>query len=260
MLREAGPVNPPCWRRGVRGCTTRDLDEPRPGNLDDAKPPPRQTTGLAAAFSCLYVPLDPEAATGIFSLVRPSGRPMRRREESGANGPSAPRPWCLPPTLPRPDFMTTVRYRAGAGSDCFPAYRLGGHGGQCPHRSRARRRSSSLSGGRCDATQSLLEPRAPASSCRAGAGATPPSRHASASCRPRARYRGGRGSSFRGFAARHYPTTVERGQRGETHQTPPAHRGRARRGRRAPRTSLQCRENVVHLARAREQLRELGTA
>jgi hypothetical protein len=44
-------------------------------------------------------------------------------------------------------------------------------------------------------------------------------------------YHGGRGSSFRGFAALHYPTTVERGPRGEAGQAPPVHRGRAGRGR-----------------------------
>ena len=72
-------------------------------------------------------------------------------------------------------------------------------------------------------------------------------------------YHGGRGSSFRGFAALHYPTTVERGQRGETGRAPPAHQGRAGEAGERPRTSLQCRENVVDLALAREQLRELST-
>jgi hypothetical protein len=151
-----------------------------------------------------------------------------------------------------------VVIRAGAGTDCFPAYGLGGHGGQCPPRSRARRRSA-----RCRAA--AAPPPEPAR-CPGlpllPAGWRPGRRRPGGTIRfvTAVRfYRGGRGSSFRSFAALHYPTTVERGRRGETGQAPPAHRGRGGEAAERPGTSLQCRENVVDLALGREQLRELST-
>ena len=46
------------------------------------------------------------------SRVRENRMPgsMRRREESGANGLSAPRRWRLPPTLPRPLALLASRF------------------------------------------------------------------------------------------------------------------------------------------------------
>ena len=111
---------------------------------------------------------------------RPSGPIPKRRwgdqlVPTEATALSSVRPLFLFPEAIQ--LYDRVVIRAGAGTDCFPAYGLGGHGGQCPPRSRARRRSARWSSGCCAATRACSMPRAPASSCRVATGTTSPGRH-----------------------------------------------------------------------------------
>jgi hypothetical protein len=145
--------------------------------------------------------------------------------------------------------------QAGAGSDCFSAYGLGGHGGQCPHR--AARGGDRLAVERLlHRHQSLLDARG-SRFYRPGGDEDDVAQEARIGFvtavllprRPRTEPPRFRRPLL--CAARSPPPGASTAKLTEAVPGEAAER---------PWTSLQCRENVVDLALAREQLRELGTA